>query len=244
MRKILEGVSIVALGLLVFDTLFALYGPFPVRGKVPSHFDMAGHPDRWSDPASLQNLPVAALIVYLLLTFVAIYPSLAEQSTSEAPRIPSGMEVLATGLVTWIKMEAVWIFAIFQMALIEAARNPDKPVSLIGIWILTAAVAVTILWHVAAMVKEKRSPSPVPVREPEVMTEPASEFSAEPVTEPATAPPVQHTPLPASELAAEPITYTYDQPLTEPPRRPIAVPLQEPLAQQEIPERLNRDGKE
>jgi uncharacterized membrane protein len=167
MRKILEGISVVGLIVLVLDTFFALYGPYPVHDKVPSHFDMAGHADRFSDLSSLQDLPLAALVVYLLLTFIAVYPSLAEHLSAEAQRIPSPMEVAVTGLVTWIKTEAVWLFAIFQMALIQAARNPGVPVSLVWIWILVGAVAATIVWHVISILRARRFRSEAAVTAPE-----------------------------------------------------------------------------
>jgi len=204
MRKILEGISLIALVLLVIDTFLALVGPLRVPEKVPTHFDMAGRADRFGDPASLQQLPVAALLIYLLLTFIAIYPSLAERSTFEAPRIPSRMEVLVTGLVTWIKAEAVWIFAVFQMALIHAARNPDAAVSLIWIWILIAALAVTILWHVIAIVRARRLPAEAPAPAPAPQVPQSYSYEEAPLS------PKDETP--ASQPAGEaPQSYSWEE---------------------------------
>lgn len=168
MRKILETLTLVALGFLIVVTAIALYGPKPLPDRIPTHFDLAGHPNAWGPASDLAVLPFVAFVLYMFLTIVANYPSLTHHRGQVTPLSRRRMESLALGMIAWIKAEMVGIFVCIQITLIQAARRPDHATSLVGVWILLGALIVTISWYVANLVWARR-PAPEPVDSREIL---------------------------------------------------------------------------
>jgi hypothetical protein len=50
MRKLLEAISLLTLVALLWLTYATLYGPNPLTGRIPTHFDIASQPDAWGTP--------------------------------------------------------------------------------------------------------------------------------------------------------------------------------------------------
>jgi hypothetical protein len=74
MRKWLEGIALLALGLDIAFTVLAVAGPAPLPGRIPIHFDLKGHPNAWGSTAMILLLPGVTIFIYLLLTVVTRFP--------------------------------------------------------------------------------------------------------------------------------------------------------------------------
>jgi uncharacterized membrane protein len=156
MRKALEGIALAALAVQVWITFHALYGPFRLPDRIPTHFDLAGHPDRWGPQAMLPLLPAVAVAIYLLITLVARFPSAFNYPVPVTAENRLRLQALALDMIAWLKMEIVCLFAWMQWATIQAARQPQRgfPAALMPGTLL--AVFATIAWFFAAMFRAGR----------------------------------------------------------------------------------------
>ena len=68
MRKWLEGIALLALGLQISVTVRARFGFDHLPERIAIHFDALGHADGWGSPAMLLVLPAITIINYLLFT--------------------------------------------------------------------------------------------------------------------------------------------------------------------------------
>lgn len=160
MRKLLGVVGNATLGLLFLVTGFAVYGPNPLPERIPTHFDLTGHPDGYSSSTFIVIVPFVALILYMVITIVGRYPALTHYPVEVTPENRSRLESLALGMMAWLKVEMVGIFACIQITLIQSASHPEQGVSLLSLWIMLGTVIVTLFYFVLAMVLTGRSSQP------------------------------------------------------------------------------------
>ncbi|MGB7267761.1 MAG: DUF1648 domain-containing protein [Terracidiphilus sp.] len=170
MRKILEIGCVVLLGALFLITVRAVYGPHPLPVRIPTHFDIVGNPDAWSSRSTLEILPFVALLLYLFLTMVARSNSLIRFPDQVTPEKQELLEAMVDGLISWIKTEVVGILLCVAWTMIHVARQQDQS-SLLGLWMLIAAVFLTIAFYAIAMTLVWRS-SPEPTDSDEVAAPP------------------------------------------------------------------------
>jgi uncharacterized membrane protein len=177
MRRILDSISFVLLAVLLAGTGFALYGPHALPDKIPTHLDSMGQPDAWTTPSSYEVLPMIALIVYLALTVVAAYSSLAKHAAQADPEAAHTIEALILKLIVWIKAELTGFFLCIQFAGLHAARHPDEgPTAWSAwMWVMLLAMLVTVALNVTLMVRVKR-PEEI-VAAPEKVVAPENEVT-------------------------------------------------------------------
>ena len=159
MRRILDFVSFVLLGAVLLATWAALFGPVQLAEKIPTHLDSFGQPDAWAPRSSLEILPMIAVIVYLLLTVVAAYSSLAKHAAQEGPESGPPFEELILKLIVSIKAELMGIFICIQLSSIHAARHLDDRSSFWSacMWILLVVIFATVAWYLTAMIRMEKS---------------------------------------------------------------------------------------
>lgn len=159
MRRILDAVSFVALILLLGATGLALFGPNQLPEKVATHLDQLGQPDAYAARTSYEVLPMIAVIVFLALTVVAAYSSLAKHAALQNPDGGPSLEPLILKLIVSIKAELMGIFACIQFSSLHVARHPDDPTSIWGamMWVLLVAIFGTVAWYVTNMIRMERA---------------------------------------------------------------------------------------
>jgi|HubBroStandDraft_1064217.scaffolds.fasta_scaffold19207_5 uncharacterized membrane protein len=164
MRSILDAVSLALLAVILAVTGFAIAGPGKLPDKIPTHVDSFGQPDAWSSRSSLEILPVIAVVVFLALTIVAAYSSLAKHAAQQDPASGPPLEALILKLIVSIKAEVLAIFTCMQFSSIHAARHPDEPSSFwaVMMWIVLVGTFATVAWSVTAMVRMGRSAEVTP----------------------------------------------------------------------------------
>ncbi len=158
MRKALEAVALVALAFQAWITYRAFFGPAPLPTKIPTHFDAAGNPNAWGSPANLIFFPAIAITIYLLFTVVTRFPAAFNYPVRVTPQNRARLETLALGMIAWLKVEIVVLFAAIQWGILQAARHPTGTSPATWMPIMLVAVFATIGWHIAAMFRAGRVP--------------------------------------------------------------------------------------
>jgi len=153
MRKTLEVITLAALALLVYATGRALFGPSHLPDKIPTSFDLTGHPVGWGSPVMLLLAPAVAIGLYMLITVVARFPSIFNYPWRVTGENRLRMQALALSMITWLKTELICLFAWLQVAAIHAARNPGERLVAGSAMVPVSIVVVfgTIAWHFVAM---------------------------------------------------------------------------------------------
>ena len=151
MRKTLDTIGLTAFVFLAWITLRALYGPNRLAGRIPMHFNIAGHPDAWGSPFSLLLLPSLAAGIYLLVSVVARNPTEVNLPVCVTPQNRARLEALALNLFAWLKLELAWTFAAIQWFTIRVAAHKRQgfPATLMPLTL--AAILVTVGLFIAAM---------------------------------------------------------------------------------------------
>jgi hypothetical protein len=156
MRKILEALALAALVVQGLLTWRAFLGPDHLPSRVPLHFDAAGNPDGWGTPATLLFFPGIAVFIYLLFTVVTRFPSAFNYPVRVTPQNRVRLEELALGMIAWLKVELIWLFAAIQWSIVEAARRHFNVAPAGFMPIALIAVFATVGWHIAAMFRTSR----------------------------------------------------------------------------------------
>ena len=157
MRRTLEAIGLAALAVLFWVTYRALNGPDPLPARIPTHFDFAGQPNGWGSPSSLLLLPAVALVIYLSITLVSRFPSAFNYPVRVTPENRAQLEALALGMVAWLKVELVCLFAWIQWSTIEAAQHGQGGLSSALLPVSIGAIFGTVGWHIVAMFRAART---------------------------------------------------------------------------------------
>jgi hypothetical protein len=157
MRKSLEAISLGALAFTLWVYWSARFGPGRLTGLIPTHFNFASQPDAWGKPSILPIVPVVAVVLYLLLTVLARFPSVfnypVEVTAENRPRL----EALAIDLIAWLKMEMVCLFAWMQWSTVEVARHGRGGLSPAQLPVFLVTLFGTLAWFIAAMRRAGRA---------------------------------------------------------------------------------------
>jgi len=163
MRKILETISLLAVGLQFWMTASALYGANHLPNKIPIHFGADGQPNGWGSPGDLIMLPLVTLAIYLFMTLIVLLAPRFPDSlnfpfaVSEEDRLKlAGMYM---GLVGWLKVELICLFGGIQYVILDCARKQHGHLSPAFGLEAIAVVFGTIGWFSIAMYRA-RSPLP------------------------------------------------------------------------------------
>lgn len=159
LRPVLFGAALASLAALAAGTANALYGANRLRGPIPAHFNLAGKADAWGSPQSLWVLPAIALFIFLLMTFVARFPAAFNFPVRVTPANRAQLETVALGMIAWLRLEVVLLFALIQRAIIRSAEQGRNS---LPSWLLPVCLVFifgTIALHAVAMF---RIPSRMP----------------------------------------------------------------------------------
>jgi hypothetical protein len=126
MRKVLEVMGLVGLGILFWSANHALNGPNPLPDRIPTHFALDGQPTDWGFSRSLWMLPYVAVGVYLLISLVGEFSGFFRYPVQVTDENRDRLHSLTRQMIACLKVEAIWLFVWIQSALLDAVR--------IGVW--------------------------------------------------------------------------------------------------------------
>ena len=156
MRKSLEAIGLAALAVLIWVTWSALAGPDPLPERIPTHFDMQGHPNGWGSPAMLLLLPVIAVALYLMMTVVARFPSSFSYPVRVTAENRARLQELTLNMVAWLKTELVCLFAWMQWSIIQMIRSGHGRLSPALVPGFLIVIFGTIGFHIFALFRAAR----------------------------------------------------------------------------------------
>lgn len=151
LRIIRECIALAALLALWATTAYALLGPNPLPGRIPTHFDLAGNPNGWGKPEALWLLPIIGTALYLLMTLVARYPEHFNYPVVVTPANRATLQQVGLRMVGWLKAEVICLFAGIQIMTIQAARGSLGGAYPMLFMIALVVIFGTIGWHIVAM---------------------------------------------------------------------------------------------
>jgi len=172
MRKMIEGLALIVLGYLAWITYWALNGPDRLPDRVPTHFDITGHPNGWGSPTILWLLPAVGAVLYLLFTVLASI----QLRTFNLPVRVTDMNLpfiqQKTGeMVALIKTEMMCLFVYIQGGIIHGARVSEFRMSPVIVPVVLAVVLGTLGIYMAVIVRGARARAEIATRAAYVRSE-------------------------------------------------------------------------
>lgn len=124
------GLEVVALGVLfgMVATVALFWSSLPPL--VPSHFDIFGTVDAWSDKRTILILPVVGLGLYAMLTITNHYPHKFNYAWPITLQNAERQYQLAHSLMIWLKMEVMLLFAYLEWTTIGMALGQTNSLGL------------------------------------------------------------------------------------------------------------------
>jgi len=156
MRKTLATIGLTVLALQAWGYYRDVFGPSHLPGRVPIHFDLAGHPNGWGSPSSFIFLPLLSLALFLFLTAIARIPSMFNYPVKVTEANRDRLQSLTIDLLTWIRTEIVCIFALAQWMASHLARQPETATYSLVIFAPLGMLLATVAWYIVAMLREGR----------------------------------------------------------------------------------------
>ena len=158
MRRTLEVLGLVVLGILYWITYAALYGAERLPGRVPTHFDISGQPNAWGSPQILWLLPAVGTGLYLLMTGLAAlrftrYNLPVNVTGANLPYIQDQTAMM----VAWIKLETLGLLVYIQNAIIQGARDGKFRLSPLVVPLFLVVIFTTVGWQLAVMIRGARA---------------------------------------------------------------------------------------
>lgn len=157
MRKWLEGIALLILGLHISITVRALFGSDQLPERIPIQFDATGQAIGWGSPAMLLLLPAITLIIYLLFTVVTRFPGAFNYPVKITALNRQRMQNLAVDMMAWLKVEIVCLLTWMQWVTVEVARNPGRHLPSMTPAVLVAVFA-TVSVYIVMMFRAGREP--------------------------------------------------------------------------------------
>ena len=163
MRKILEAISVLLIGLQFWMTEATLHGANRLPDKIPIHFGLNGQPDGWGSPSSLIVLPIIALTLYLVLTLTAAlvprYPELVNFPFAVSEEDRPKLVEMTMDMVAWLKVELMCLFFGIQYVILDCARKQYGRLSPAYGLVVVAVIFGTIDWFSIAMYRARTTRS-------------------------------------------------------------------------------------
>jgi uncharacterized membrane protein len=155
MRKVLEAISLLALGVMGWSTWNALYGANPLPERVPTHFDAAGRPNAWGSPSGLIFFAAFAFVLYLIFSLVSRFPGAFNYPVRVTAENSDRLQALALDMIAWIKLEVICLFTAIQWMIIDAMRAGQGRFFVALGPVMLVVVLGTVGCYIVAMVRAR-----------------------------------------------------------------------------------------
>jgi len=158
MRKTIEGLALMVLGYLCWITYWALNGPDRLPDRVPTHFDITGHPNGWGSPGILWLLPAVAAGLYLLFTVLASIQLRTFNLPVQVTEINLPfIQQKTSEMVALIKAEMMCLFVYIQGGIIRGARLSEFRLSPVIVPCFLGVIFATLGIYMAVIIRGARA---------------------------------------------------------------------------------------
>jgi uncharacterized membrane protein len=153
MRRILEIVSLAALGILWAITWLSFHGQSPLPASIPTHFNAAGQPDAWGPPSALYLLPAVALGLYLLISLLSRLPVSFRSSARITEQGRQQIETITRTMVASLKAELTVLFATIQGFILQGIQTGHAGLPPLLVPAFLAVLFATLIAYIVAMLR-------------------------------------------------------------------------------------------
>lgn len=158
MRMTLEAICLGLLAVLYGITYSALHGVDRLPGRIPTHFDISGHPNAWGSPGFLWLLPIIGTGLYLLMTALG---SIRYRRYNLPVRVTEAnlafVQEQTSMMVAWIKSEMLCLFAYLEWSIIQSTRSNELRLSPLLIPVFLVVIFTTVGWRLAGLIRGARA---------------------------------------------------------------------------------------
>jgi uncharacterized membrane protein len=103
---------------LLLGILVVVYFRPMLPSSVPSHFNLSGIPDGWSDSSSLLIFPVVSIACYFILVLFSRNQRALSFSWTVADTASEDQRRLARLCFRWLKLQVFWLFAYLEWKIV------------------------------------------------------------------------------------------------------------------------------
>lgn len=135
-----------AAGLLVS----LLIAPSVLPDRVPLHFGVDGQPDRWGSPWELLLVPVIALGLFALLSFVARIPHHYNYPVAITAQNAERQYSLARRLIFALRAALVWMFLVLFLRTYQVAVGTAPGLGVLSFFLSVGLIGACIVWYFIA----------------------------------------------------------------------------------------------
>jgi hypothetical protein len=151
MRRLLEVASFLALLVTGFVTLTALYGSNAVPDVEPMTNPFSSHPSDWGTRARLLQTPAVQLILYAFGVLLTRYAGALNFPIPVTADNRLRLQALAKSMISWLKAEALILFACVQVVEVQVARGSRSGIPALPFQGFTLVIFATALIFYIAM---------------------------------------------------------------------------------------------
>lgn len=132
-----------------------LIAPSFLPGRVPLHFGASGQPDRWGSARELMLVPVIALALYALLSFVARIPHHYNYPVAITPQNAERQYFLARRLIFALRAVLVWIFLVLFWKVRRVAIGEATGLGPLFFFLAVGLVGACVAWYLVAAIRSR-----------------------------------------------------------------------------------------
>lgn len=140
-EKTLEAVAIG--GIFLSSVMLILFWP-TLPSSVPSHFDVSGVVDAWSDKKVSLIYPAVSVILYAGLTVLSWYPHIFNYAWPITEQNAQWQYQLARSLLAWLKVEIIVLLTWLEWLTIRVALGQANGLSPLFLPIILVIIFGTI----------------------------------------------------------------------------------------------------
>ena len=150
------GLELLGLALLLATIGLTIWAFATLPARIPSHYDLAGHPNTYGGKGSLLIFPLMSVAMYALLSWLNLYPHTFNYPVQITEENAARQYHLARMLLIWIKLAIAAEFLYLEWVFVQAAHQPGNGPNVLLILlggVLVPIVAVVVSWRLARRVR-------------------------------------------------------------------------------------------
>ena len=148
--------ALAAVGLIASFAIVLMYwSQLPER--IPTHFGFSGQPDAWGSPMTLWMMPGISAALYAMLTVVSLFPHKFNYLHTITEANAEGHYRLARGLLLWIKVLIMVLFAWLTWQICAIALERSTQLNKLFLPLLLGGIMLTLLVYLVRATKVESS---------------------------------------------------------------------------------------
>jgi len=147
-------IEVIALWGLMFFSGYVIYNFSHLPETLPTHFNGSGQADEYGDKFSFLILPGVALLIYILLTLISLFPYRFNFTVKITPVNALRQYTMATRMVRILKVNLIWGFFYLSYATIQVAKGIASGLGLLFIPVFLGIILIPlVIYFIMAKMK-------------------------------------------------------------------------------------------